>query len=238
MVKPKRKQNILLVDNPIDIFAVIFAIIAIAGLLNHRRMYLYSTEFPTIASDSVLLIIVGMFGFSLMFTTRLLMHTDKSKRIPIVANTFKINQLLDFGFAIVSYLGIQIIIILISQIPIFQVASVDVYLFFFYASVVEELLYRGFLVMFLQIAMVMLFQIKPKKENMFLVNLFACIVSGVVFMSVHTGYWGEPFLMLITFFGGISQSIWYIKSKNLFIPIIAHAIINLIASGSLLQTLN
>ena len=234
----KTKKNILLVDNPIDLFALIFAVVAVAGLFNHRRMYLTSTEFPTIASDCVLLIIVGMFGFTLMFTTRLLMHTDKSKRIPLVANTFKVDDILDFGFAIVCYIGIQLVIILLSQIPIFQVASVDVYLFFFYASVVEELLYRGFLVMFLQIALVMLFKIKPKKENMFLVNLFACIVSGIVFMLVHTGYWGEPFLMILTFLGGVSQAIWYIKSKNLFVPIIAHAVINLIASGSLLQTLN
>ena len=235
----KWKKNILLVDNPIDLMAIIFGCVAILGLIGLRSIYLTSSEFPSVAIDSVKLIIRGMIGLTGMIITRLIFHTKKGDRIPIIANTFKPNQILDFGFAIASYFGIQVIIILLRQMSIFQVSSVDVYLFFFFASICEELLYRGFLVMVVQIALVIIFKMKVKKESqLLLVNIFTCFISGLVFALVHTGYWGDPFLMILTFLGGISQAIWYIKSKNLFVPMIAHAAINLVASGSLLQTLN
>lgn len=234
-----RKKNILLVDNPIDLIALIFGIVSILVLFGLRSIYLTSSEFPSVATDSVKLIILGMIGLTGMIITRLIFHTKKGDRIPVIANTFKPNQILDFGFAIASYFGIQIIIILIRQMKIFQVTSVDVYLFFLSAAEIEELLYRGFLVMFVQIALVIIFKMKVKNESeLLLVNIFTCFISGLVFALVHTGYWGDPFLMILTFLGGISQAIWYIKSKNLFVPMVAHAAINLVASGSLLQTLN
>ncbi len=233
------KKNILLVDNPIDLIAIIFGVVAILGLFSLRSIYLTSSEFPSVATDSVKLIILGMIGLTGIIITRLIFHTKKGDRVKIIANTFNPSQVLDFGFAVASYFGIQIIIILLRQMKIFQVSSVDVYLFFFFASICEELLYRGFLVMFVQIALVIIFKMKVKKEEqMLLVNIFTCFVSGLIFALVHTGYWGDPFLMILTFLGGVSQAIWYIKSKNLFVPMIAHAAINLVASGSLLQTLN
>ncbi|MHA1585222.1 MAG: CPBP family intramembrane glutamic endopeptidase [Promethearchaeota archaeon] len=234
----KIKRNILLVDNPIDILAVIFGLFAIGALFSLRARYAMSDEFPSVATDSVKLIIVGMSGITGLFLTRIIFHTKKGDRVSLIANTTHPDNLLDFGFAIATYFGIQIVVIILNK-AVFQVASVDVYLFFFSAAICEEMLYRGFLVMFVQIILIRMLKIKARHESdVLLPNILTCFISGSVFMAVHTVYYGQPAQMIITFVGGFFQAFWYLKSKNLFVPMISHASINFVASGSLLQTLN
>lgn len=231
-----KKTNPLLVDNPIDLIAALLGGIAILVLVSLRTTFLHSTDYPSIADDALELMFVGVLGMGGMFITRLLLNTKKGRTTPFLANTFRSEHLMDFGFATASYFAIQALLMVLRNLKIFQVATVDVFAFYFAAAVCEELCYRGFLVMLVQGGLARMLHIS-KAETLLPINIFTCLISGSVFALVHQVYWTDPYLMLLTFLGGCSQAFWYLKTKNLTTCIVSHAVINLVASGSLVQSL-
>jgi membrane protease YdiL (CAAX protease family) len=232
----KKKYNLLLIDNPLDIASTIFLVVALVNLVAQMNTYAGSVENPDIYGDCLQLIIWGTLGFGGMITIRLIFHTEKANHTPLFANMFNKAQIWDLIYCMACYVGIQLVVIVIQQTGMFQVAEVDVYFFFFDAAVVEEHLYRGFIVMLSQFLLAKIF--KPKMEkDMLIINIISAVVSGGVFMAVHTNYWGNMLLMILTFTGGASQAFWYAKTKNLLIPIGAHVLINLSASRTLVATL-
>lgn len=234
----KRKQ-VLLADNPIDLLSIIFSVVALLVLLSLSFNYYNSTEYPTVASDCLILLVEGLFGLGGIFATRILLCSKRGQNEDLIANQFNPDKTpFNIVLATAFYFLIQIVVILLRESKIFQVAAVDVFAFYLSAAIVEELFFRGFLVMLVQGLLVKFFNIKPRKEeDLIVINLFCSILSGAIFALVHTSYWTDPFLMVLTFAGGISQSIFYIKTKNLSVPMLSHAAINLTASGSLLQSI-
>jgi membrane protease YdiL (CAAX protease family) len=99
-----------------------------------------------------------------------------------------------------------------------------VYAFFISAAIIEEMVYRGFLVMLVQALLARLMRIKIHKGmngmKLIIPNVIAILISGSIFMAVHTNYYADPFLMALTFVGGCSQALWYIKTKNLSVQLL------------------
>jgi membrane protease YdiL (CAAX protease family) len=235
------KKNVLVVDNQIDILGLIITAVAIIVLFNLFNVFSGSDESPQVASDSLTLILTrGIPGIAGMFFTRLFLCSNKGKQTPIVGNQWgssdKDNSLMDSLFATACYFGIQISILVLEQKGLFQVSAVDVYAFFISAAVLEECFYRGFLVMLCQALLAKVWKARDE-TSILIMNVICCLLSGIIFAAAHTRYYGEPALMLITFLGGCSQAWWYLKSKNLFVPIVSHAFINFAASGGVVQTL-
>lgn len=195
-----------------------------------RSKFTGSEDYPTVASDAGTILLKGSIGLMVMVAFRLFVGKETTNFIGAVKTPIE-----KYFYAILSYFAIQIVIILISG-AIFQVAQVDVYAFYISAGIMEELLYRGALVMIVQFLLAK-FTETHKYPALWGITVFTAMISGIVFAAVHTRYWGNITMLAITFLGGVSQAIWYQHTKNLTVPILAHAVINFVASGSLLQTL-
>lgn len=173
-----------------------------------------------------------------MIAARILLQTKKGINKPMIANQFEMpTTLYDAIYATACNLVPQVIVLLLMQAKLFEVATADVYAFYISAAVMEEFLYRGCIIMWTQGLLARI--IKPKNEADALpINIFCIILSGAIFMAAHTGYYGNLYLMMAVLLGGLSQGFWYLKSKNLLVVIVAHIGINFSASGSVVQSLN
>lgn len=230
-MKKQRKKSDLLIDNPIDILAIVFGLIGLLVLFYLRVKYTGSVDYPTISDDAATLLLKGIIGLSIILAIRLFWGKETVNFAGFVRTPIEY-----FLYAIGCYFVIQILIILISSAGIFQVEVADVYAFYISAAVIEELIYRGALVMGVQFLIAKVIE-EYKYPNLWLSTIISALISGLVFAAVHTRYWNSPVNLLITFLGGVSQAVWYQYTKNLSVPIFAHVIVNFVASGSLLQTL-
>ena len=234
----QQRKPVLLVDNPIDLLGLIIGIVAIMAAGTLYANYYGNTTYPSLSADAFDLCLQGIFALAGMFGMVIFCKTKEGKNSPIVASQWDHETTTQVTYSVASYILIQAVILILRASFEFQIATVDVYMFFFAAAITEELLYRGFLVMLIQYVTVKLLGIKPSTDSdVLLPNLFATILSATSFALVHERYWSDPALMVITFLGGISQSYFYLKTKNIFVPMFAHAVINAAASGSEVQRL-
>lgn len=229
-MKWKRKKSDLLIDSPIDLLSLLIAIAGMLTLFLLRVIYTGSEEFPNMESETMSLLIKGFIGLSVMLAFRVLIGKKETDLFGFVKTKIEF-----WGYAIACYFAIQIIVIILGE-AVFQVSEGAVYAFFISAAIMEELLYRGALVMIVQYISARVLE-THKYPLLWGSTIFSAIISGLIFMAVHTRYWGDPISMAITFLGGVSQAIWYQYTKNLSVPMLAHMLINFVASGSLLQTL-
>jgi membrane protease YdiL (CAAX protease family) len=242
----KTKQNLLLVDNPIDLTSVIITFLSIFVAADLRNKYINSIEYPLLSIDCYTQIVIGISGLVGMFATRLLLSTIKGKKTPVISIQYRSGQYVWFFIAFLSYLVIQVSVIIFQDLQLFQVviSPEDVYAFFWNSATVEETLFRGFLVMIVQVllyyAATKFLKIIIEKESdipMIFINVICCLVSGFVFAYSHQQYKADIFLFMLTFLGGCSQAFFYIKTKNLLVCMVAHWGINFIYSKNLIQTL-
>lgn len=233
----RAKKAGLIVDNPIDIISMIaLPAIAIMALFNLSVAFSGSEEFPAVTPACYDLIQRGILGLGGMVFTKWLFQSKRAKA-QLIGVSFNTDDLLDIGYCVVAYFGIQAGVLFLRELYMFQVTASDVWLFFVSAAIIEEALYRGFLVMLIQAVMARLLGVKAEK-NLLIPNGAAIVISAAVFAWSHEAYREDPFLITLTFLGGCSQAYFYIKTKNLLGPMVAHGLINFSAAGSLIQTLN
>lgn len=137
---------------------------------------------------------------------------------------------------IFSLFTLQMIVQAVVQI-VFRLAmeTVDIYFYYLAAAVIEEAFYRMFLISLI----VFVFSKINTEIPEFVIIFVAMIISSFVFMMVHLSAYGErPDLLLAMFFVGMVLAIYYIIFKDITVPMIAHLLINLVATWLMLGTIN
>jgi membrane protease YdiL (CAAX protease family) len=218
------KKNIA--KTGIDIMSFAILILAFIALTYLQNKYLGSTEYPTLSENCTTFIVLGVVGLVGTLITKVIASLDTNFKL--FENKLQTTDKIDFLYAMIAYLFIQVVVKVISNIAFFQVISqFDVYIFYISAAIIEEWLYRSFIINFIMMIS-SLWRKGRKYQNVF--EIISIIVSAFVFMLVHTRYYGQIDLLIITFLGGCSQAFFYLKSQNLSVPIISHAFINILAS--------
>ena len=137
---------------------------------------------------------------------------------------------------IFSLFTLQMVVQAVVQI-VFRLAmeTVDIYFYYLAAAVIEEAFYRMFLISLI----VFVFSKINTEIPEFVIIFVAMIISSFVFMMVHLSAYGErPDLLLAMFFVGMVLAIYYIIFKDITVPMIAHLLINLVATWLMLGTIN
>lgn len=248
----KRKDlSPILADNPMDIITVLLILISIFVMQNLYFKYLEDVRFPSISVDSLSLLYKGMIGFILMFAGIIFFSSKGLERrfnsyigftfdpSLIEDNDIKLSShIVEVFFCFASYMVIQAIGFLLRDVNMFQSVAVDVRAFYMSSATIEECLYRGGIMIIVQALVYKVMKLNLRKDQYpFIPGIVATVVSTVFFVFAHERYFSDPVALLVTILGSLSQCFWYLKSKNLLVPMIAHIIVNIIASGGLLQTL-
>jgi hypothetical protein len=137
---------------------------------------------------------------------------------------------------IFSLFILQMIIQAVAQ-TVFRLAMepIDIYFYYLAAAVIEEALYRMFLISLI----VFVFSKVNAKIPEFVVIFIAMIISSFVFMTVHFSAYGDrPDLLMAMFFVGVLLSIYYLIFKDITVPMLGHLLINLLATWVMLGTIN
>lgn len=226
-MKRKRMNRDLLINEPIDRTAFAIIMVALGALMVLMVKYRGDSEYPTVSSDSLKLIIIGTMALGSLIIFKMAYGQPH-----LIENKMGKIDPLDYVFASLSYIGIQVMIMFLRSMRIFQVSAVDVWAFYVSAAVIEELTYRLALITIIEYLLYRYFSLKPKAARPILI-----MISGLVFALVHIRYLSDPFLTLLTFMGGCSQAYWLLRTKSILPCILAHSIINFMAAGSLIQQL-
>lgn len=245
--KEHRYRPYLIIQAPLDFWGLIFfgcpALIGIVVIRNN-----YVTTNLKFASDTLYLLIgVGAAFIAIIMGKSLYMlyGKDKAKDPRFIRFSYELEVTkegtifdagdirLDMMLCIGCYFAIQIALWVIGE-EAYQVSIVDKFFFYIFAALIEEIIYRGAIVMLSQWFFAWAFRIKDGSQ-MWVVNIIVMLISGIAFAASHKGYYGDPIKMTITFLGGMSQAFWYIRSKVLIVPMAAHAAINLAYAGTMLQ---
>ena len=136
---------------------------------------------------------------------------------------------------IFSLFILQMVVQAVAQ-TVFRLAmeTIDIYFYYLAAAVIEEALYRMFLISLI----VFIFSKINTKIPEFVVIFIAMIFSSFIFMMVHFSAYGQrPDLLMAMFFVGIVLSIYYLIFKDITVPMLGHLLINLLATALMLGTI-
>ena len=132
----------------------------------------------------------------------------------------------------VILLTVVIIQFVLLRVP-FTIDQVEFALSIVFASVAEELFFRGVLIsLFKKLGVLM----QPTSRYSFF-GFFGIILSGLIFAVIHTNYLGNPAMFLSVLLGGFALGFFYFFWDNLTANILAHFIVNIIAVGQWLVIL-
>jgi membrane protease YdiL (CAAX protease family) len=137
---------------------------------------------------------------------------------------------------VAAVLAVQVIPIIIQHLVV-QSASFYVTLLFECSAIAEETFYRLFIVALLQYMIIWVTK-KDDKTFIIAVGVILSVIGGFLFMLSHTNYYSDSLLMGITFTTGLVQGILLVFHRQILISFIAHAVINLFAVQSVLQSLS
>lgn len=164
---------------------------------------------------------------------------NKANKEPFFDKEFPIQTGTQGGYylaGIFSLFIIQMVVQAVVQI-VFRLAmeTIDIYFYYLAAAVIEEALYRMFLISLI----VFIFSKINTKIPEFVIIFIAMIFSSVIFMTVHFSAYGQrPDLLVAMFFVGIVLSIYYLIFKDITVPMLGHLLINLLATWVMLGTIN
>lgn len=140
-----------------------------------------------------------------------------------------------FSVILISVIMIQIL----ARVP-FTIDNIELALLIVFASVAEEIFFRGVLItLFLEIDK----KIRPLDPNKIvdiplfgktnlnirIFGLVGVVMSSLFFAAIHTNYYNNPIMLLSVFLGGLAFGFFYYIWEDLLACIIAHFILNVIA---------
>jgi len=228
----RRNRMDLVVFKRVDLLSLFFLIVAILLQFYLYGAYLGSKQFPKLSADSLQLIIKGIIGFGAMMFFGLyrkirFMYDSE----PVIGNSYKRDDENLYLMCIGAYIAIQMIGSVLQNAFKFQSVAADVYAFYNASAIIEEFFFRG---MVIGIIMLVLSKLTSNETLIKIISIFS---SAIIFALSHTRYYSNPIAMGVTLMGGITQAYFYIKTKNLFPCLLAHAIVNNIAAGSMVESL-
>lgn len=244
--KYNKKKWFLVAHAPVDIIALFLLLIAIVGLFIIRAR---NNDDPTsnIADGSLYLAMLGSAALFVVAFVKIFVLMDKifgKKRmketdprpIGFFLSLSNERDLLLIAGNIFAYIIIQLGTKLIAGELSFQVAAVDVVLFNLFAAIVEEWFFRGAIIYFTQTLLYLLLQrYADGKELIIVINIVCILFSGIAFLLAHQHYLDDPVKIALTLMGGLMQAYFFISSKSLLGPILAHGVVNFGASGGVIQ---
>lgn len=130
------------------------------------------------------------------------------------------------GITLVRGLALFIIVVLVqvlasSLIP-FTIDNIELAMSIMFASVAEELFFRGFLIsVFKRIG-----DLTQRQSKYAIFDFVGMVLSSVFFAYIHTNYYNNPSMLIALFIGGMVFSIFYYKFDDLSANILAHFILN------------
>lgn len=223
-----RKQAVSRRDSyTIDKISLIIQLIALLSLTTVGLLNLNNTEYPLLWRDSFKMTFFILIGLVLQLLTSF--YSNDGIKIGNLYDEEKtINQAMITCLIVVA---IQVSIYIFFNQFVFQVTAIEVYAFFVSSAIAEESLYRAGIIG----AGMIIF--KKQIGNYYIRAFILVLVTSLMFVFTHQRYLGIPHLFWGTFLSGIALGTAFVYSKNPLVVIIAHALINFISSGSIVQTL-
>ncbi|MBD3343093.1 MAG: CPBP family intramembrane metalloprotease [Candidatus Lokiarchaeota archaeon] len=129
-------------------------------------------------------------------------------------------------FAMITLVGAMVTQVLSQYV--LTITNTEQALYYVFSSVCEELFFRLFL-----INLLLMFD----QEKKLTTKLIAVLIAAVGFAAFHQNYYGNIGLLVGVFLGGCVFGIAYILTDDITVPILAHFILNIIATGNWLVTL-
>lgn len=168
------------------------------------------------ANYSLLLVFLGFIGV----TGSYWMNPDLfSRNDHYLTNSTQSLKFMSYILGVMAMTGVMMFSLQAS----FRLAlsTSDLYLYHLASAIIEELFFRMFLINFFN-------KMFNKKYNF---TIFSIIFSSLLFGLAHvlSGYGIE--LIIAMFFGGLIFSMAYLFSRDITVPMLAHAFINIIVVG-------
>jgi membrane protease YdiL (CAAX protease family) len=178
-------------------------------------------------------ILFGLGGYVLacFIDTR---QSDKKVEIAL-ANEKRRNRLIEqTAIAGALAMAVQIVSTLIWGKFQFQVSGMDVYAFYVLAALGEEAFFRGMLVCLTYVLLKTALNL-----NKWTLIIICTIVSSIVFGLAHREIYGDKLdIYIATFLTGAIFGFMTAYNKSLIPGLLAHLLVNILAAGSLVQTLH
>jgi len=145
-----------------------------------------------------------------------------------LSNDMKNPSVLTYSlFGVFLSVMIQFLVQLPSQ---FLVSAWEVYAYYAIAGIAEEFFFRYFVITLLEIAFR---NLRQPLRTVLIVS-----VDGLFFMLVHLFVYSSPQSLIIVFLTGITYAILFMYTKSMLPTLIAHVVVNMIASSFIVQSLS
>jgi membrane protease YdiL (CAAX protease family) len=215
-IKVSREYDIKI--TPIAILLMIFCFIALPYIAIH---YTGESEY---SEYSWILIILGVFG--LVFTMIIVIL---KKDIKIKITNPYLDKPLTYIFYVVIIIFANSLFWFIAEKLRYGLSDVDYFFYFMSTGVIEEIVFRLFLCTFI-IAALSYF----KKLNKNIIKIIAVLLSAFIFAIAHIYSYQTPTELAIMFLGGLVFGGFYVWKRDITITMLAHIIINFIATWNFL----
>ena len=224
---PRQKKNNSLFEPQISIHTRItyyagYLAVFILGYLGLR--YINDPDPSNRTFGLLTLLESGFCLLSLLFTDAIRGHGMFPKPFRSISKFLVERTILIF----IVIAGIQFIFIVIP----FKIKTGEMALAVIFASISEELFFRGFIIsFFISIGYNSPNKIRlTKKRSISSIEIIGIFLSSLSFALIHINYYGDISIMLTVFIGGLWLSIMFWWTRDLTSVMLAHFLLNFIVS--------
>jgi membrane protease YdiL (CAAX protease family) len=218
--KEKKNVNYEIKITPIAILLMIFCFIALSYIAIR-----YAGE-SAYSGYSWILILLGLFG---LISSILIVLYRANVRI-VITNPY-LDKPLTYIFYVVIIVFANSLFWFIARLR-YGLSEVDYFFYFMSTGVVEEIVFRLFLCTLI-IATLSLWD----KLQKTLINIIAVLLSALIFAVAHIYSYQTIEELAVMFLGGIMFGLFFVWKRDITITMLAHMIINFIATWNFLYTI-
>jgi len=220
-----RQQDVILQEQyikitPIAILLILFCFIALPYI---AIRYAGESEY---SDFSWFLIFLGV--ISLIFT--LLIVIFKRDLKVKITNPY-LDKPLTYIFYVVIIVFANSLFWFIARLRL-GLSDVDYFFYFMSTAVVEEIVFRLFLCTLITAALSYF-----KKLNNVIINIISVLISAFIFAVAHIYSYQTPSELAVMLLGGLIFGLFYVWKKDITITMLAHVIINFIATWNFLYSI-
>jgi len=237
----KKDSKASIYSSEITISSIVVATIAGIGLSSVSANTRGDQKYPNMSGEALNFVYLLIGGLLLAILTRVLYSflVNRGKRFDIVrADNENDVKPIVIG-SVVTFSGVILaqIAVLLTEVGLFQVTTSDVYSYFVFAAVAEEMFYRiGIMGMVQFLISFLLVRMKVERLTADIISLvFAIIVSTTFFTLAHTAYYVSSAFMVATAITSIVLTFGYVVTKHPLVPMLAHMLLNAICAGQFVQ---
>lgn len=214
----ERKGRMMKAMTKIDYFMGIIAIIIL--------LYIGYRHWDTWGKTNFM---EGFFALAGILGIDFIKHGDFGRGKP-----YKPLEVSTFPRFLILFIIVALVQIISASLIPFTIDNIELALSIVFASVAEELFFRGVLInIFKKIGDMM----QPGTKYA-LFDFVGMVISSLFFAFIHTNYYNNVNMMIALFLGGMVFSLFYYKFNDLTANIMAHFLLNIVVvwqSGLLVQ---